>query len=83
VIESEQLDIFIPLHRGRQLYQWAHIALENDMDVAAPDGVRAFANWLRENGHAPAGLSQESLTVLVAAIGEYAVSGGATSGAFY
>jgi hypothetical protein len=78
VIEPEQLDIFIPLHRGAQLHEWAHMALENDMDVAAPDGARVFANWLRDNGHAPAGLSQESLTVLVAVMRDYALGANAS-----
>jgi hypothetical protein len=71
VIEPEQLDIFIPLHRRERLREWAHLALENDMDVAEPGAIPAFVDWLRDNGHAPAGLSQEALTVLVAVMGEY------------
>jgi hypothetical protein len=75
VIEPEQLDIFIPLHRREQFDAWAQMAVENDMDVAEPGGAGAFARWLRDHGQAPAGLSQETLTVLVAAMGEYAADG--------
>ena len=72
MIGPAQLDIFIPLQRRAQFEAWARMAVENDMDVAEPGGAGVFASWLRDHGHAPAGISQESLTVLVAAMGEYA-----------
>lgn len=83
MIEPEQLDIFIPLHRREQLREWAHLAVENDLDVRGPGGVPAFADWLRDNGHAPAGLSHDSLKVLVAVMGEYAVNGGTSTATFH
>ena len=61
-----QLDIFIPLHRGERLRQWAGLAVEHNAELEEPGGVSAFAGWLRDHGHAPAGLGQETLTLLVA-----------------
>lgn len=63
---SAQLDIFIPLHRGERLRQWAGLAVEHHAELEEPGGVSAFASWLRDNGHAPPGLGQEAVTVLVA-----------------
>jgi hypothetical protein len=82
VIEPEQLDIFIPLHRRDQFRQWAHLAVEHNLDVGGPGGAPAFADWLRDNALAPAGLSHEALKVLVAAMGEYAVNGETRPGTF-
>ena len=64
--EPEQLDIFIPLHRGERLRQWAGLAVEQHAELEEPGGVSAFAAWLRDHGHAPPGLGQEAVTVLVA-----------------
>jgi hypothetical protein len=64
--ESEQLDIFIPLHRGERLREWAGLAVEHHVELEDSGGVSAFASWLRDHGHAPAGLGQETLTLLVA-----------------
>lgn len=69
--EPEQLDIFIPLHRRERLREWARLALANQLEVAHPGGVMAFASWLREHGHAPPDLSEEALTVLVAVMQDY------------
>ena len=66
----EQLDIFIPLHRGERLRQWAGLAVEHNAELEEPGGVSAFAGWLRDNGHAPPGLGQESVTMLVAVMRE-------------
>lgn len=66
----EQLDIFIPLHRGERLRQWAGLAVEHNMELEHPGGVSAFAHWLRDHGHAPAGLCEEAVTVLVAVMRE-------------
>jgi hypothetical protein len=71
VVGAAQLDIFIPLQRSTYFPEWSRLARENHLDVAAADGVRAFADWLRENGRAPAGLSVEALTVLVAVMQDY------------
>jgi hypothetical protein len=71
VIEPEQLDIFIPLQRRERFNEWARLARENDLDLADPDSVPVVAEWLRRNGRAPAGLSYEALTVLVAVMREY------------
>ncbi|MGH3004669.1 MAG: hypothetical protein ACRDOS_01960 [Gaiellaceae bacterium] len=71
MIEPQQLDIFIPLHRGERLREWASLALENQMELAQPEGVPSFADWLRENGHVPPGLSRDALTVLVAVMHDY------------
>jgi hypothetical protein len=71
VIEPEQLDIFIPLQRRERLRTWATLAVENEVEIAEPEGVSAFAGWLREQGHAPPGLSPEALTVLVAVMRDY------------
>jgi hypothetical protein len=69
--EAAQLDIFIPLQRSWRFPEWARLAREHHFDVSNPDGVHSFAGWLRENGCAPAGLSYEALTVLVAVMQDY------------
>jgi hypothetical protein len=66
VAEPDQLDIFIPLHRGERLRQWAGLAVEHHAELEHPSGVSAFAGWLRDHGHAPPGLDQQAVTVLVA-----------------
>ena len=71
LIEPEQLDIFIPLQRRERFRQWARLARDQDVDLAEPGGIPAFADWLRTHGHAPAGVSEEALTVLVAVMREY------------
>jgi hypothetical protein len=71
VIEPEQLDIFIPLQRKARFPEWARLARENQLDLADPASIPAVADWLRDNGRAPAGISQETLTVLVAVMREY------------
>jgi hypothetical protein len=72
VLEPEQLDIFIPLQRRERFPEWERLARENDLDIADPGRIPVFADWLRDSGHAPAGLSREALTVLVAVMREYA-----------
>jgi hypothetical protein len=71
VIEPEQLDIFIPLQRRDRFDEWARLARENDVDFTDPGRIPAFAEWLRESGHAPAGISMDALTVLVAVMRDY------------
>jgi hypothetical protein len=71
VVEAAQLDIFIPLQRSKYFPEWSLLTREHDFDVAKPGGIRAFTDWLRENGRAPAGLSYEALTVLVAVMQDY------------
>jgi hypothetical protein len=66
VTQPEQLDIFIPLHRGERLRHWAGLAVEHNAKLEDPGGVPAFASWLRDHGHAPPGLGQEAVTTLVA-----------------
>jgi hypothetical protein len=66
----EQLDIFIPLHRGERLRQWAGLAVEHNVELEHPGGESAFAHWLRDHGHAPPGLCDEAVTVLVAVMRE-------------
>ena len=70
MIGPEQLDIFIPLHRGERLRQWAGLAVEHNMELERPGGVSAFAHWLRDHGHAPPGFSDEAVAVLVAVMRE-------------
>jgi hypothetical protein len=72
VIEPAQLDIFIPLQRTERLREWAALAREHELDVAEPGAEASFAGWLRDHGHAPAGMSEEGLTVLVAVMQDYA-----------
>jgi hypothetical protein len=72
VPEAAQLDIFIPLQRSSRFPEWALLAREHEFDVASPVGIRAFAGWLRETGRAPAGISFEALTLLVAVMQDYA-----------
>jgi hypothetical protein len=71
VIEPEQLDIFIPLQRAQRFDEWARLARESGVNVADPAGVATLADWLRDHGQAPAGVSQESLQVLVACMRDY------------
>ena len=71
MVEAAQLDIFIPLQRSKHFPEWALLAREHHFDVAKPDGAGAFADWLRENGRAPGGLSYEALTLLVAVMQDY------------
>jgi len=71
VLEPEQLDIFIPLQRTERFLEWARLAREQELDLAAPGGASELADWLRESGRAPAGLSAEGLNLLVAAMPEY------------
>jgi hypothetical protein len=77
VIEPEQLDIFIPLQRAERFEEWARLARENEVDVKDPAGVSALADWLRDTGRAPAGVSHEALNVLVACMHDYAGSAAA------
>jgi hypothetical protein len=71
VTEPEQLDIFIPLQRAQRFDEWAQLARENEVDVEDPEGVSALADWLRDHGQAPAGVSHEALNVLVACMRDY------------
>lgn len=71
MIEPEQLDIFIPLQRKERFPEWARLARENQLDLADPASIPAVADWLRDSGRAPAGLSPEALTVLIAVMREY------------
>lgn len=71
MVEPAQLDIFIPLQRHDRLREWASLAREHGVDVDGPGGVATFANWLRDNGHAPAGVSHEGLQLLVAVMQEW------------
>jgi hypothetical protein len=71
VLGPEQLDIFIPLQRSERFPEWSRCARENDLDLADPGSVPAVAACLRDSGRAPAGLSQEALTVLVAVMRDY------------
>jgi hypothetical protein len=71
VVEAAQLDIFIPLQRSERLHEWARLGREHDFDLDEPGGVGAFADWLRQNGHAPAGLSHDAVTLLVAVMRDY------------
>lgn len=72
MIEAAQLDIFIPLQRTERLREWAALAREHELEVAGPGAEASFAGWLREHGHAPAGMSEEGLAVLVAVMRDYA-----------
>jgi hypothetical protein len=71
VIEPEQLDIFILLQRRERFQEWAQLARDNDLDLEDPGRLPAFATWLRDSGHAPAGVSQEALTLLVAVMRDH------------
>jgi hypothetical protein len=71
VVEAAQLDIFIPIQRSRRFPEWALLAREHQFDVTEPGEVRAFAGWLRDNGRAPVGLSDDALAVLVAVMQDY------------
>jgi hypothetical protein len=71
VREPEQLDIFIPLQRGERLREWANLAREHGADVGTAGGISAFADWLRSNGHTPAGVSDPAVRVLVAVMRDY------------
>ena len=72
MIEPAQLDIFIPLQRAQRFEEWARLARENEVNVEDPEGVSALADWLRDHGRAPAGVSHEALNVLVACMRDYA-----------
>ena len=72
MIEHDQLDIFIPLQRAERFDEWARLARENDVDVEDPAAVPVLADWLRDNGRAPVGVSHEALTLLVACMRDYA-----------
>jgi hypothetical protein len=71
VIEHDQLDIFIPLQRAERFDEWARLAREHEVDVEDPGGVSVLADWLRDTGRAPAGVSHETLNVLVACMRDY------------
>jgi hypothetical protein len=71
VIEHDQLDIFIPLQRAERFDEWARLAREHHVDFEGPAGVPVLADWLRDNGRAPVGVSHEALNVLVACMRDY------------
>jgi hypothetical protein len=71
LVESQQLDIFIPLQRRARLHAWAALAREQGLDPGSSGWVSEFARWLQANGHAPAGVSFAGLELLVAVMHEY------------
>jgi hypothetical protein len=70
LVETQQLDIFIPLQRTARLHAWAELAREEGFD-AATTPVPEFARWVEAHGLAPAGFTSGALELLVAVMQEY------------